>query len=155
VLAGFVYLFREINVQGSRLVEYDAVLEKQQAQESSYFRLQKIYDESVAERARLEQYFLFEEGNSISVLNDIETKASTLGVAVEIGGLQTLKEADKEWVKIDVSFNGGEVAAKDYIKVLENLPYVSYVSSLSLSTDTGIVWQGEATILVRLLSYDS
>jgi hypothetical protein len=153
--AGFAYMFREINVQGSRLVEYDAVLEKQQAQEQSYFRLQKIYEESSSERNVLAGYFLLEEGNSISVLNEIETKANNLQVDVQIEGLQTVTEGDIRWIQIDINFSGTEAAAQDYIKVIENLPYVSYISALSVSADVSGGWQADATIMVRLLSYDS
>ena len=148
-------IFRVIK-QGERLTDNIATIEAERAQESSYFMLRKIAEESKEDREKLHGYFLAREGNSIDFLNTVESLAQQSGVVLETENLDTVtKKADNsEWIEVAFSFSTTKEKIIDFLQLLETLPYVSTVTDVNLSARTATDWSAEVTMQVRILSYE-
>lgn len=130
-------------------------LKIQREQEESHFRLQKIAEESASDRELMAGYFLHSEGGSIDLLNKIEGLAPAAGVQVETNKLELVtKDNDgSDWVEIGFSIKGKRENVQDFIRVIENIPYVSRINSVNLQSVNSTQWDADIIILVRVLNY--
>jgi hypothetical protein len=151
------FTFYKINTKQTLLGEQISTLAEQQGQENSFFRLQKIAEESAEDRANLQSYFLLRESDSIDFLNQVETLAPTLGVALETNGLVQLPETESgnNWIEVSFTYSGSRQNVNRFTNILEHVPYISYVTSYSVSADTPTNWEAEIKMLVYVLAYDS
>ncbi len=156
-LSTFATMAYQVVAQGHRLTEQIVTLEKQRAQESSYYRLFKLAEETTEKRARLQGFFLEKESNSIDFLNHIETLAPEAGVVLETEDLQSIKEKADEtaaWIQASFSFSGERENVQNFVQILETLPYVQRVTSLEMQAQSSSLWQADITIQVRILAYE-
>ena len=155
-LSGFGFMIFKINAQGALLVEQVKALDLAQQKDESYFRLQRVYDESASNRETLLSHFLQEESDSINFLNAIEANAKKLGVAMDDISLVTKKEKEtkNDWLEVSFSLTGSEDAIQKFIVVLENLPYFSYVTSVRVVELEGQEWEANVTMQAQILSYE-
>jgi len=153
----FGFMVYQTNAQGEKLTEQIATLEAQRSQEESYFRLQKITEETKSERAQLESYYLLNESDSIDFLNKVEELAPRAGVSLKTSNLQSVEDPvdDSQWIAVNFSFNGSRQRVRDFVKILEELPYVSRLTAVELSADSQGQWNANVTMRVRVLAYDS
>lgn len=153
----FGFTLYKIEVERTQLAEQISTLTEQQGQENSFYRLQRIAEESAAARAELQSYFLLQESDSINFLNQVETLAPLIGVALETDSLNQLPETDAgdNWIEVGFTYNGSRESVNRFTRLLEHLPYVSYVTQYSVTADTPTNWQAEIKLLVYVLSYDS
>lgn len=154
-LGAFGYMVKEIGKQGNLLSERVQALSKQRSQESSFYRLQKISEDSVKEREKLTAHFLQKESDSIDFLNQVESLAPEVGVNLKTENLKEIIDKNgKSWIEVNFSFSGSKQRVQNFIDVLENLPYLSQVTSVSLSSGESAVWQAKVVMQVHVLSYD-
>lgn len=127
-------------------------LEKERQQDSFYFELEKISENSRPDREVLDQYLLKEEGQSIDVLTWIETRAPKAGVTLETKSLQKIsdKEAKTDWIEVSFAFSGTREDVEDFVKVLENLPYTSHLTDLTLIARSSTNWEAQTTLRILL-----
>lgn len=154
---GFGLLVQQTYSQGEKLEEQVATLQTQRAQEESFFRLQRIAEETQEERLQLESYFLLKESDSIDFLNNIESIAPQAGVVLQTSSLDTVVDSsdNSQWIEVDFSFSGSRSRVREFVEVLEELPYVSRMMSLNVTMQNQGQWQAEVTMRVRVLAYDS
>lgn len=148
----FIYMVLEIKAKNMLLQEQVIALETKQAQESSYFKMQKISEETITERESLASYFFAQESDSIDFLNLVESLAPQAGISLQTEGLEQQEDKKKNtsWVIINFSFIGAHKNVTDFIKVLENLPYEAEITNLQLSLqDTGD-WEAKTTMKINV-----
>ncbi len=156
-LGVFVFMVYQTGAQGGKLTEQIATLEAQRSQEESYFRLQKIAEETKEERTELQSYFLLNESDSINFLNNVESLAPKAGVTLQTSNLLLVEDAedDSQWIEVDFAFSGSKQRVSDFIRVLEELPYVSRLTLVELTASRQSQWEANVTMRVRVLAYDS
>lgn len=125
----------------------------QNQQEETLLRMQRIAQSSENQRAELASYFLLRESDSISFLSDIETVAPTLGLVLETTNLRQINENNKEWIEATFSVGGRRDDVQEFVQIMENIPYVSRLKSVSMLGSRDGVWQAEVIIQVQLLTY--
>ncbi len=150
------FMAYQINLKGNLLaVQVEAVAEANQ-QEGSYFKLKRLFEETVAERDKLSSYFLENEGASVDFLNTIEQLATQARVGLGIEGLEVLdnQEGGQEWIGVTFSFLGSREGVLNFIKVLETLPYVLRVNSTEIKALSGTDSEARVSMQIQILNYD-
>lgn len=152
----FGFMAHRVAGQGDRLVVQIAALQEQRAQEASHHNLRRIANESAEDRSLLRNYFLGRESDSIDFLNTVETLAPTVGVSLKTADLKLVSEKDIKQSRIEVTFefSGDRLHVENFIEILETLPYVSRLQSVSLSAKTIANWEAVVTMHVQVLAYD-
>lgn len=142
----------KIIADGEMLKEQVTVLATEQAQENSYYRLQKINEDSKDERALLGSYFLRQSSDSIDFLNKVEELAPQAGVNLVTETLEDIadKKTGTKWIEVEFSFSGSQADVERFVQILERLPYYSQISSASLRARSLDNWQAEVTMKVFL-----
>ena len=152
----FIFMIFQIQAQGALLVEHTRTLSAERLQEDSFYKLQRVADESTADREKIVGYFLREEGDTINFLNQVETLATQVGVTLKTDSLEksTDKATGASWVDVSLSFSGEEKQVQTFIKVLEHLPYLLKITSLDLGAQTNSLWEAKIKMRVFVLTYD-
>lgn len=151
---GVIFFFMEISDKNSLLEEQIAALAEQSEQEESLLRLQRISQISQSDRGELASYFLLRESDSIAFLSEIEKLAPSVGVSLETRSLEQVSTAGKDWIQFDFLVNGNRQDVQNFVQILEIIPYVSRVISVSVEKEISGSWKGAVVIQVQLLSYD-
>lgn len=151
-----VYMVFELNAKNILLREQMVALQTKQAQENSFFKMQRVHEESTADREALAKYFFKQESDSIDFLNMVEGLAPKAGVTLKTEGLeqQEDKKAKKTWVLIDFVFSGSYEKVTDFVTILENLPYEAEITSVSLAVEPGSNWVARTTMKINVYTYD-
>lgn len=146
----FSFLLLFIQKQGDRLEEKVKLLEENNQKEASYLSVNRIANETVAERVRLEAKFVDGEAEMITFLSKMEQLAPTFGLTLKTKNIDTVVGADKkqEAIKVVFAYTGEKTGVIKFTELIENLPYHSYVDSLSLKEINGDLWEGEAGMIV-------
>lgn len=128
------------------------VLMAEQAQADSYYKLQKISEETKSEREQIDRYFLKQGSDSIDVLNKVEALAPQIGVSLKTDSLeeQADKKAGTKWIDITFSFSGPEENVLQFLETLEHLPYFSQITAVSLEESAGSGWSAKVTMKLFL-----
>jgi hypothetical protein len=155
-VAGSGFMVYHVQQQSARLDEQITTLQKNRAQEQTYLRLQGQAEETQADRAQLQQYFLGQGSDSIEFLNLVERLAPQSQVQLTTNALQEITEpsSDAQWVEASFTFSGTRQAVDRFLQILETVPYVSRVTSVALSAQSGSGWQANVVMQVRVLNYD-
>lgn len=151
-LAGYLYAGYFLKNKEQALRGQIEALTKQQQQESLYFRLEKLAVDSKERREALRAPLLDQESKSIEVLTWIESLAPQNGITLETKNLQkvTDKETKTDWIEVSFVFSGTEERVERFIAILEHIPYLSYVTSLSMAAQSGGNWEATATLRILL-----
>lgn len=156
VSAGSVFglMTFQVREEGKMLNAQLEVLGEQEAQESSYIRLQKISEETAQERTSLRNYFLEQEGDSVDLLNYIDSLAERSGVALQTKGLDLVDgERTSKWIRATFTIAGPESQVRQFVEILETLPYVQRMTDLTLKAKSSTQWEADVTIQVQVLNY--
>lgn len=155
VVVGVVMIVFFSVVKNSQILEEQIVaVAAQTQQEDALLRLQRIAQNSEAEREELASYFLLRESDSINFLSEIEAIAPTLSLGIETTSLVQVTQDNKDWVQASFGVTGTRDNVQDFIQLLENIPYVSRVTSVSLNGTPAGNWKADVTVQVQLLQYD-
>lgn len=136
------------------LTEQLNALKEQNQQEASLLRLQRLANETEADREKLSNYFLLRESDSITFLSEIESLAPKIGLTLETKELKQLLDAQKSpWIEASFSVSGSRKNIERFLKILEVFPYVSRVISIEMEAQSSESWSAAVKIQVRLLNY--
>lgn len=152
----FLYMLFGVEAKGELLQTQVVALQTKQAQENSYFKLQRIFEESSADRDTISQYFFEQESDSIDFLNSVEALAPKVGVTLKTESLeqQVDKKTKDSWILVTFQFTGPYKNVTDFIKILENLQYESEITKVQLATLDDASWEARTTIKINVYSYD-
>lgn len=151
-MAAFLYSAYFLKTKEQALQSQLATLQKEQQQESLYFRLEKTAADSKNKREELRAPLLDQESESIEVLTWIEGLAPQAGVSLETKNLQKItdKETKTDWIEVSFVFSGDQANVERFVGILEHIPYLSYVTSLSMSARSSSNWEAVATLRILL-----
>jgi hypothetical protein len=152
---GFSFMVFKINSKEQELQGQVQALNDETVRENAFYKLQKTAEESVADRDRLAKYFLKQESDSIDVLNWVEGMAPRARVELQTKSLQKVSDKDTktDWIEVSFAFTGEQHDVERFVSVLERLPYLSYITSLSLTGRPGENWQALVTLRVYIFNY--
>ncbi len=154
--ACFGYVVYKTNALEVTLREQLTKMEIDSERESTTYRLQKIAEDSKADREQLTAYFLPQVSDSISFLNQVETLAPLHGVLLKTDSLDEAsdKKTKQAWVKAQFTFSGSEEDVERFVKILESLPYLSHVTQLSMTARSADNWEASVGMKVYLAKYE-
>ncbi len=153
----FGFMFYQVTERGGKLKEQVIALEKQRSQEDLYLKLQRVAEETEAEREEIENHFL-KKDIYIDFINEIEFLAPLMGLALDTKSLESpdpKKEGDKKWLIVTLELEGTRNNIEDYLKLLESLNYVSRLTDVKMSAQSSSEWKANVTIQMQILSYDT
>lgn len=151
-LSACLYLFYEIDRQGVRLEEQVTILAQNNSKEEIYRNIKRTVQETETERGEIANKFFKDENDAISFLNEVESIAPSFGLDFKTKDLGTVSSKDDKLQSIKMTFvyKGNEDKVMNFTKLMENIPYHSYVGSLSLKELSEDEWEGELTILISI-----
>lgn len=124
------------------LREQISQIQQTQAQAAAFIQLRRLAEQSEVERKTLQALILTQQNDAIVPLTLIEEQwATELGVVAEASGITTRSEADRHWLVINYSLSGTAKNVRALTQLLEQLPYVSTLTTLSIRDDM----RGETT----------
>lgn len=157
----FVAVACAVTITFFKILKNSATLEAQIAavaaqtqQEQAMLRLERLAQNSEEERAELASYFFFRESDSIGFLSEIESIAPTFDLSLKTTDLITVNEDNLDWVEATFGVVGARSDVHDFIELLENIPYVSRLTEINMTGETGGEWKASVTVQVQLLKYD-
>lgn len=145
------FIIYEIKNQGLQLEEKVKILAEYNDKEISYLNVTKIMKEAEGDREQIANKFFKNEKDYILFLDEIETLAPNMGLVLKTSAIEDVFDDQKKLIfaKITFSYKGQKKSVMDFSKMLENIPYYSYIETLSLK-DVSESWEGEATILISV-----
>lgn len=154
---GLALMVSQTSQQAIILEQQLVTLQEQRAQEVAFQRLERIAEESEEDRILLGSYFLSRESESIDFLNLVEQLAPEAGVTLSVSNLNNVEESSGsyEWIGVTFTFVGERSRVDAFLQVLENLPYLSRVTDVSLNARSSEDWQAEVKMQVMIYAYDT
>lgn len=148
----FGFLVYKIHTQGNQLEDYLVVINERNAQESSFIKVRKLIQETEEDRNVVNSAFFKDESESINFLGDIEKMAKASSIQLTTESLDKTIDTDKvtEYIKIVFIFKGKKTDVLNFTKLLETVPYHSWVESLDLSKDSNNIWEGRLTLFITI-----
>ncbi len=150
---------REITHQSDLLDEQVTALENDQAQQAQLNQLKKVITRTKEERDQVASYYIESQADSIDFLNYIETLADESFVdLVTKSASEVEKGKDKEKVtSLEVKYlvTSSLPAAERFIKLLENIPFVSEITGVTLTQKEAGEWTADITIEVVILNHEN
>ena len=147
------YLFYEIDRKGVQLEEQVAILAENNSKENTYLNIKRTVQETEEERSSIaNKFFKDENNNAINFLNEVESMAPSFGLDFKTEALDSVVDKDKKVQAIKMSFvySGNKTAVMNFTKLMENIPYHSYIESLFLKELSADVWEGKMTLIVSV-----
>lgn len=155
-IAGIVFAVAVITNQGEQLQTQIALLADVAAQERNINEVQDILETSAADRQAMTKFFLT-ESDTIDFLSSIEDIARRQGLELTTESL-AVQESAGEPTTLAVTFSilGAENVVYDFIKLLEALPYGSYLTKLQIlntaeTMNTEANTEAQVTVAILLL----
>lgn len=134
----FGYTFFEINKQGQKVDESKRLIGERLAKETSYNKVENLLRTTKNDRDELSSFFI-EEKDTISFVSEIEKNAKLIGVDFHTNNLSIQPEVKKDGqvttpgvLIAGFDFSGNETAVRNFLLLLENIPYDKSITSLSL-----------------------
>ena len=146
-----VLFVREIMAQSALLNEQVTALAQDQAQQTQLARLQKLTTETAADRDELNGYYLASQSDSIDFLNFIEALADQNGVELVTNSATENERRGGSELTVRYGISGTEAELDRFVRLLETMPYVSELTALTLTKQTGVTWDADVTVSVYIL----
>lgn len=153
-LASMVFVVHE---QGAKLEAAKIAIAEHAAKEASYNNVMRLLETSASNRAELKSYFITEK-DTISFISELESAAAGVGVSLETTELSVTPASVKDGMTtpavlgVGVSFKGSEAAVKQFITLLENVPYRKDLPSFNISSEGAAGWSGHTTLRITMTS---
>ena len=152
---GAAYLLLEyMNGKGQRLEEVIEVVGTNQAYETQHASMSKLLEDTRTDRAKVSSYVLGEE-RTINFINDSETLARDMGLVFSTDSLNVAVHPNPyiEQLEMNLSAVGDRATVEEFLHILETLPYLSHITSLTLSREgvsQGSSWRARIELFVGL-----
>lgn len=142
--------------QNRQLLETQvAQIQQTQAQEAAFIQLRRLAEQSETERSTLQTFVLAQQNDAIAPLSLIEEEwGPRLGVKTVPTGISTKADEPHNWLVLQFSFEG-TVGVRTMIQLLEQLPYVSEVTAVSLQESDRGMTKAAVTVQIALLELPS
>lgn len=150
-----VFFVREINVQSGKLSQQINAIQADQAQQAVFTRVQRTNAQTADTRQKLQSYYLQSQSDSINFLNFIEAQAAASGVALTTNTPSQLVRDDVAYLAVQYEFTGSLNRVENFIKQLENIPYVSQLETLTLTQRSGSTWEAQVGMTINVLDYEA
>ncbi len=150
--ATFVFMYLQINKLGEKLSIYTTAITENNTLEEKYIKINRIVQETADDRVNLDRAFFSDESESISFLGDIENLARSIGLDLKTDNLDKVKdnESGLESITMTFSYTGQKNQVMNFTRLLEEIPYHSKITSLSLQQNPNDSWTGNLTILISI-----
>lgn len=136
--AAVVFFYLYIQQQQVALREALSTIANEAAVERAFIQLSNILDATTADRAELSTYIIDGQAGAIRFLEEIE--AIALQYQVDITGTTLTTEIDEQFgskiLELQFFFAGPTPSTRQYLTLLETLPYASYLDTLTVSERT-------------------
>lgn len=142
-----------VQKQNAELAELRAATAEQATKEIAYNSLMSLLERSATDRNELASRFLTER-DTVSFISTTEQAAQQRGLQLETTNLAITEGAEDELDTLVVSFTleGQEVAVKQFVTLLETLPYHKHVVDLSIYQQADENnWRGDITLHFTLI----
>jgi Tfp pilus assembly protein PilO len=150
-----VFGIRTILTESERLSEQVVAIAIDQSQQTAFTRLKKLVKETESERTQLRSYYITSQSDSIDFLNYIEQLAVDRGLGLEtVSPKEVEKENGQSYLSVGYVITGSLTQVENFIKLLENIPYVSELVSVKLQNQSGTLWRADVVIDVMVLKYE-
>lgn len=153
-LGGAVFFFFQISNNSQLLEQQIAAVADQNTQETALLRLQRIAQTTETDREELSSYFLLRQSDSIAFLSEIERLAPKVGLSLETKSLDQVSVGGREWIQVNFTVKGSLQDVQNFVQILEIIPYVSKLTSVSMNNTSSNQWEADIVIQVQLLTYD-
>lgn len=153
-LGGAVFFFFQILNNSQLLEQQIAAVADQSTQEAALLRLQRIAQTTKTDREELSSYFLLRQSDSIAFLSEIERLAPKVGLSLETKSLDQVSVGGREWIQVNFTVGGSLQDVQNFVQILEIIPYVSKLTSVSMNNTNSNQWEADIVIQVQLLTYD-
>lgn len=121
--------------------------------ESAYNTLLELLEDTTADRTELASRFLTER-DTVTFINQAEAEAARRGLQLETTNLSISEGQDDTFdtLLVGFSFSGSEQMVRQYVMLLETLPYHHHISDMQLVSQTGLAnWRGTITLQFTLI----
>lgn len=158
LVATFAYALYMVRSQGSALDSLRAQIAEDTAKDDAYNSIVSITESSTLNRVELEGYFITEK-DTIRLIAELEDRAARVGVTFETTELSTPEPVAAQdattsvqrTLEIGCKFTGSEVAVKQFLTILENLPYHAEIPRMTISNDaTDGKWVGDGKLILTI-----
>lgn len=154
VLAGLCLITWQINKIGGELTENTKLIKRQQELTEEYARLSGELTNTSAQRDSLNGLVLSRADDEVvSFLSYLDTLADEMGVELQTDSLNVVEDQANHFnlLEMRVILNGSENRVINMIKLLENLPYHSYLSNITfVRPDNDTAAQASFTLSVTV-----
>ncbi len=146
------FILTEIKAKGALLSEYIAVLDERSAQRDSFIRVKRQVDETADNRELIRKSFFKDESDSIDFLGEVESFAQSINLELETEELNKTQSEDKKTEYIDMTFvyQGQKDQVLNFTKLLENIPYHSWIKTLELREELNGDWTGRLELSITI-----
>lgn len=154
-IGSFSFVVFQVKNKEQDLQNQFQTLNDENLRETSFHKLQKTAEDSISDRNLLTTYFLKQESDSIDVLNWIEGTAPKANVKLQTKSLQKITDKDTkaDWIEVSFVFSGEQKNVERFVATLERLPYLSYITSLTMSARSSNDWEALVTLRVYIFNY--
>lgn len=156
VIVALVVAVYSILVQGERLQNQMALLADVTAQQQRAGEVDRILEASGADREELATLFLT-EADTIDFLATIEEAARNRGIELTTESLKVEEPKDEPAVLvINFTFSGQPAEVREFITLLESVPYGSYLTDLQvqMQRESGMAEAKLVLTILLLPTYD-
>lgn len=160
VAAVLLFVNRQIESQGNKLVKNMQLIADEQMFESEYKMLQESVADTTDNRTEIEQYVLADDRETIELLSELDEIGARLGIDLATSQLnQQTTDGVFNTLLIQYTISGSAAAVMHMIEIFEALPYHGHVTSLSLNRsydqETGIeTIKADIGLLLSIKKYD-
>jgi prolyl-tRNA synthetase len=158
LVATFAYALYMVRSQGSALDSLREQIAEDTAKDAAYNSIVRITESSKLNRAELEEYFITEK-DTIRFIAELEDRAARVGVTFETTELSTPEPVVApdattpvlRTLEVGCKFTGSEAAVKQFLVILENIPYHAEIPTMTISNDaTDGKWVGNGKLILTI-----
>lgn len=153
--AALAYILFTTDKQGRVLDESVKSIQEGERRQEAEQRTKRTFDDSKDDRAQLKAAVFADANDSIlSFVSNLETFATRVGVeftVVSFGTETAIKNVTgvKE-MKLQFSYKGTNDDVINFSRLLESVPYVSRLDSLTITSGGPDLWQAQVTMVVLI-----
>jgi hypothetical protein len=145
-----------ISAEGAKLEIAKTQISEHTAKEVAYAKTMSLLEVTRDNRDTLRTFFIT-ENDTITFLTTIESAAKTIGVTLKTNSLAVLPETSTDGVitpsvvEIRFDFLGTQAAVKQFLVLLEHIPYHTAIPAVTLASNgEGGAWSGTAQLRLTL-----
>ena len=153
VISAAAVLVYSIIHQGQTLLQKSQLVADQLVQEQTYASLDRLMRSSATERQELGRYVLTEP-ETIAFLSTVEGVATAQTATLKTDSLKVDKGKTFNTLVVSLTITGQQTSVEQVLRILETLPYDSYLNTLILQTSDIGDTTAQVQLVVTLMQHD-